>query len=247
MTCTAASPLGLPHAVATTDCAAPDVRVHVFRLDRADVTARQRAYQSLDTTERTRCQRFVFKQDAVRYACSRHALRQVLATHLDVTPSQLTFATGNHGRPYLVDAPAAVDFNLSHSGDWIAIAVATTALVGIDIETRERFDGTDLADLVLGAAERRQLDRRDAAVPALAEWWCAKEAFVKLNGVGLSLEPHVIELGWTVASQAIATAPASQAIAVPRAFITPVMVDASVACMLATAAIPTLEVSDGVW
>ena len=244
---TPASPLGLPHAVATAGCAAPDVRVHVFRLDSADAATRQRAFQSLDAAERTRCQRFVFEMDAVRYACSRHALRQVLATHLDVAPSQLAFAAGSHGRPYLVDAPAAVDFNLSHSGDWIAIAIATTALVGIDIEMRERLNGTDLAGLVLGAAERRQLNRNDAAVPALAEWWCAKEAFVKLNGVGLSLEPHAIELGWTGAGHAIATAPASQAVAVPRACITPVAVDDRVACMLATVAVPTLDVHDGTW
>ena len=100
---------------------------------------------------------------------------------------------------------AGVEFSLSHSEALAAVAVVTGARVGIDVEVerpRARLDG--LAARVLGPeAHADWLDVEPARqLRAFLEQWCAKEAYLKAVGSGITVplrdvppEPE----GWTVA------------------------------------------------
>ena len=84
-----------------------------------------------------------------------------------------------------------VHTSLSHSGDWIALAVSRAGPLGVDIEPLTRMNMLPgLADSICAPSERMELetlaaDQRDRALLAL---WVRKEALLKAAGTGLSVE-----------------------------------------------------------
>ena len=80
-------------------------------------------------------------------------------------------------------------FNLSHSGRWVAIALAHARDVGVDIEAMDRLDDWRLlAGRIFSPRERSVLD----ALPepqqreAFYNGWTRKEAYLKATGEGLT-------------------------------------------------------------
>ena len=175
-----------------------------------------------------------------RFVQSHAALRRVLAGHLGAAPADIDYAEGCHGRPYLRHAEPALDFNLSHADDRAVIAVSRAGWVGIDIERTDRsFD--ELVPRVLTATERRRFEATPAPDRAARffEFWTGKEAFMKLNGVGLHLAPEQIEIdAGTADGQRGVQALHRTDLAVARACLTPLAVFGGYTCTLATAVAP---------
>lgn len=127
--------------------------------------------------------------------------RQFLAGHWQVRALAAGFAGGMtrdwrlaaapDGQPWL-EGPGDVRLcaSISHSGDWLAVAVATRA-IGLDVEVpRRERDYDALARHVFAPAE---IARREALAPsdrlaAFNTTWALKEAFGKRGGQGL--QPH---------------------------------------------------------
>ena len=155
----------------------------------------------LDDDERARAARFLRREDAVRHAATRAALREALGARLGRPARELRFIRDDAGRPRLADAfdagridarriDALVDFNVSHSGAFALIALSATRRVGIDIEARrERFDWRAVASSVFGPGETAYLESLPDASQsdAFYDAWTAKEALVKALGTGISL------------------------------------------------------------
>src|SRR5690606_21585801 len=96
--------------------------------------AELRAFLSED--EEARLERLRLPRDRVRAIVARGALRVILGSLLDRHPAGLTFRYGPKGKPDLVRVPRDPDlsFSVSHSGDWVLVAVAAGQRVGADIE-----------------------------------------------------------------------------------------------------------------
>jgi 4'-phosphopantetheinyl transferase len=115
----------------------------------------------------------------------------ILSDHTRVEPGHLTFVTGPHGKPSLARTGNYPDvrYNLSHSGDMAAIAVAVGHDVGIDIEriATARADLSDAAQFLSGR-EIAALHSLPEAEQTLAFFtcWTRKEAYLKGRGDGLS-------------------------------------------------------------
>lgn len=119
-------------------------------------------------------------------------LRRVLSRYLDLSPSEIRLAIGEHGKPRLAQDPDRLAFNLSHSGELALVAVSRGREVGVDVE-RERPE----RDLV--ALAERALSAEDAAAvrgagederPRLFyAHWTRHEARLKCLGVGLGRAP----------------------------------------------------------
>jgi 4'-phosphopantetheinyl transferase len=152
--------------------------------------------QKLSPDEQKRAARFVHKADAERYRLAHIALRTLLGASLQIPAEMLRFHTLTHGKPAL--SGASLEFNLSHSRNWLAIAVSGKT-VGIDVEDGERLSQDDLLPLarqVFTPNEYAKLislpleQRKRAFLRA----WTQKEAYLKALGTGLSLQPDTFEV-----------------------------------------------------
>lgn len=170
----------------------PGDEVHVWRmiLKTPDVCATQ-WQKTLSQDERDRADRFKFELDRKRYVVGRGALRLLLARILDVPVEQLRFEYAASGKPALAAGHRLpLNFNVSHSGDLILVAVAIGRALGIDVE-RIR---TDLATERIAAQYFSTVECEvlaSLAVHARREaffaCWTRKEAYVKARGDGLLL------------------------------------------------------------
>jgi 4'-phosphopantetheinyl transferase len=148
-------------------------------------------YSVLDESEREAARRFHFHVDRQRYVVAHGILRLLLGTYVGAAPGALHFTGGEFGKPALATRAGlpVVEFNLSHSGDLIAVAVTRGSPVGVDVEAViELPDAEALAAHVFSAAERVAL-RRVADVDRMRAFfscWTRKEAYIKGTGLGLS-------------------------------------------------------------
>ena len=58
-----------------------------------------------------------------RFSDSDAFKRHVLAHYVGVAPLALNFEFNAHGKPLLLNGPSKLDFNISHSGSWLACGV----------------------------------------------------------------------------------------------------------------------------
>jgi 4'-phosphopantetheinyl transferase len=167
--------------------------VHVWRgVVGRDAGAMPEVRRVLSPDECEKADRFHFEADRSRFVLGRAMLRHVLARGLQKRPNELSFEYGAFGKPVLAPGGPAgqPQFNLSHSGDLILLAVAVGRAVGIDVERmRTDIPHLGIAEHFFSAAERGSL----AGLPAPAQTeafyacWTRKEAYIKATGVGLSL------------------------------------------------------------
>ncbi|WP_071323155.1 4'-phosphopantetheinyl transferase family protein [Janthinobacterium sp. 1_2014MBL_MicDiv] len=148
---------------------------------------------SLNPLENDKAQRFRSLALQTRYRRSQGALRQILSDYLDVPPAAVAFRHGAFGKPAL--AGQALQFNLSHSGNTMLLAIARHA-VGVDLEqcAGAPFDIEPLLELLCHADERAAMaalapdQRRQLFYPL----WTRKEAYLKALGTGLSVDFRLV-------------------------------------------------------
>lgn len=128
-------------------------------------------------------------------------LRLLLGSYLNRPGKDVSIVRGQYGKPMLatpLDA-TGLSFNLSHSGGWLAIAVARGLEVGVDIEGERKLKrAVDLAKRYFSRAEAdwiAGLADADQARAFLAQW-TAREALVKSTGTGLAGALGHIALHW---------------------------------------------------
>ena len=141
----------------------------------------------LSAEEREKAGRFRFEKDRSLYVAAHGLLRAILAEYLVVPPAEVLFAAGK-GKPRLAAVHGTLQFNLSHTHGYVAVAVHPDQPVGVDVEKADpAFKWQDLTDYCLGDPERQTLQGL-APGPArhtFFNYWTRKEAFLKAIGVGL--------------------------------------------------------------
>jgi 4'-phosphopantetheinyl transferase len=164
----------------------PGVRVYVASVASASAA---RFLGLLDPEERERRGRYAHEPDRERFTIGRGMCRTVLAGLLERDPAALRFEAGPRDKPRLLheDNPLDVRFNLSHSGDVVALAVTRGREVGIDVEwIRDRRDWPGLARRYFAPAEWRALQALpdELRLDGYHACWTRKEALVKATGMG---------------------------------------------------------------
>lgn len=145
----------------------------------------------LSDEEQVRCAALQQVRDRDRFVVTHAIMRLLLAHYAHTPPSALGFSVGAHGKPALAAPDRALNFNLSHSGDLVLIAVADVP-VGVDVEawamdTSDHELG-DMAGVAFSPLERETM--RSAAEHDLRrvffDTWTRKEAYIKATGDGVS-------------------------------------------------------------
>lgn len=137
----------------------------------------------------------------------RSALVDAIAVLAGVAPSAVQLrrrcarcGSEDHGKPMVVSptAPDGVPFqaSLSRAGGRVVVAVTTQAPVGVDIERTSDVARASIDAAAFHPAEYAALlalpgGRRDDRRALL---WTAKEAVLKAAGVGLAIDPALLEL-----------------------------------------------------
>lgn len=173
-----------------------EVQLWLADLDRPPVPLARLA-ALLDPQERARAARFHFPVHRDRFTAGRGLLRLLLGRFLDLPPAALRFGYGVKGKPFLVDAPEDLRFNLSNSANGVLIAVARERELGADLESlRPLTDADALVERFFAPGEREVYRGipRDARLPCFYSGWTRKEAYVKARGDGLSLPTTEFEV-----------------------------------------------------
>jgi 4'-phosphopantetheinyl transferase len=177
----------------------PTARVFLMRADPARTeTLLSRHVGWLSAVERQQLDGQRHAAIHATMALGRLLLRRCLAAATGRSEADHEIEAGPTGKPRL--RGGGVEFNLSHAGDLVAVAIAPHP-VGIDleaIETLPRVTGNASPfyqmDPALSPAEKVMLlalpeaDRRQS----LLGLWIRKEALVKCDGRGLAIDPATI-------------------------------------------------------
>jgi len=172
--------------------------VHIWQwnLDAGERGDFARYWATLSIEERQRADKFRFERHRRRFVAGRGALRRILGRYLALPPQAVALDYGPHGKPFCASQPAqwALSFNLSHSGNAAALAIARGFEIGIDVEQMRPIEENVPLE-AFSARERAAF----AALPdaqrqaVFFENWARKEACLKALGTGFTLPPTHFE------------------------------------------------------
>jgi 4'-phosphopantetheinyl transferase len=147
----------------------------------------------LDEVERGRYEAYRRDVDKLRFLTGRALIRGVAAAALDVSAGSVEldsscFDCGKpHGKPRVVGS--SLEVSVSHSGEWVALAVTSGAPVGVDVEEVRGTDVDGLAGICFSPAELAVFQSlpADTRGGAFFTYWARKEAVLKATGKGMSV------------------------------------------------------------
>ncbi|EGG95596.1 4'-phosphopantetheinyl transferase [gamma proteobacterium IMCC1989] len=152
----------------------------------------------LGDEERVRLDRFRQHPDKERHALAHSLKRAVLSQYIPSAPHELNFFQSAYGKPFC-SHPDSPFFNLSHSGDWVVLAVSTENEIGVDVEFERAINMESIVQRISSAREIDIYQRSGCPQQCFLCLWTQKEAVSKANGqgisVGLSSIPCSGELG----------------------------------------------------
>lgn len=177
----------------------------VYRMNIAEFEGQETGLLNLVAAEeRARAGRYLHRSDRARFLVGRACLRVLLGRLLECPPTAVPLVLSAYGKPQLAP-PAAVQFNLTHSGTWVLLA-AGSRTVGIDVEKIEPdFNFAAVTTHSFSTAEQEEIHQAASPQAAFYARWTHQEARAKAVGHGLlgSL-PANQAAEWTVLSLDVA-------------------------------------------
>ena len=129
--------------------------------------------------------RFFHTTDKNRSIITRGAVRKILGKYLDIPPATLEFGIVKNKKPYVLNpGKVSLHFNISHSANYIILAVADLE-VGADIELLNYvFNYKEIMHDYFSADEVSFI-KQQTPVERFFLLWTRKEALIKATGKGL--------------------------------------------------------------
>lgn len=174
--------------LALTEASTPVKGVDLWFLDlsKIAVSDSDKFTQLLSEKELERAQQF--KKNQHHFLATRALSRKALAHYTGIPPHELQIARTDDGKPFLTNTPYPLYFNLTHSGNFAALAVTRQGEVGIDIETARNRSYLQIVERYFHPDEVTQLHNCEEAQreQLFYRLWTLKEAFFKATGTGIS-------------------------------------------------------------
>jgi 4'-phosphopantetheinyl transferase len=111
----------------------------------------------------------------------------LLENYTGIKAEKINFLFNKYNKPFLNDH--VIEFNLSHSKDFVLIGFTKNHALGVDVEyINPTIDFFDLAPRVFTKNEQKQLGSISLNMQRFAfyQGWTCKEAFIKAKGKGLA-------------------------------------------------------------
>lgn len=166
----------------------PDVvddPVAVFRFQLPEQTVLPTELLSLlQPDEISRAKRYHRAEDRQRFVYARGLLRILTGRCTHQRPEQVRFAKDAHGKPVLA-GDTGWHMNVSHSGNWILLAVGNVRL-GVDVERiQSPFAYSDMLPTSFSPAEQAYIRADADSRRRFYQLWTRKEALIKATGKGM--------------------------------------------------------------
>jgi 4'-phosphopantetheinyl transferase len=163
-------------------------------LDRLDVL-----HTMLSEKEQAKAARFRREADRQSSIAARGALRILLSWYADRSATEIKFRYSENGKPHMMDSD--IDFNVSHSADWVVLAFGRNRNIGVDVEKiKWDMDVLGVSNRFFAAEEVALIESATDKHTAFFQVWAQKEAYVKACGSTLFRElsaATAIQAGWT--------------------------------------------------
>jgi 4'-phosphopantetheinyl transferase len=102
------------------------------------------------------------------------------------------FQTEKYGKAYLSNYPN-IHFNLSHSGKYVACAIADTH-IGVDIEYNDPEIDLNIAKNYFFNSEYKRIIESENPSNEFFSYWVLKESYMKYTGLGFNLKLDEFEI-----------------------------------------------------
>ena len=167
-----------------------DETIHVF-LYQISLFNSAEMILHLSDDEQGRAAKLKIQQKKDQFVITRALLRLLLSTNLGKDSQDIVFSYEQHGKPTIEDKinDKAIEFNISHSGDYALIAMSLENKVGVDIEEiNSSIDYQSLSKRFFSDKEKNELQslENDRQCDAFYRIWARKESFIKATGKGVS-------------------------------------------------------------
>lgn len=145
----------------------------------------------LDHDEQRRRDRFKFERHALVFRLSHALVRYVLSQYASLQPAEWRFKKNEHGKPYIVNQGFEhLQFSLSHTDGYAAMAVSSAYEIGCDVEKRrDNVRAADIAHRFFSESEVEELLSNDEELQHFRffDYWSLKESYIKAKGKGLAI------------------------------------------------------------
>ncbi|KAL9972037.1 hypothetical protein ACROYT_G018276 [Oculina patagonica] len=160
----------------------------------------------VQSEEKDRIMKFVFKKDAKSALIGRLLMRKVISELTHVPYNEVILKRTEKGKPYLAnDTEPSLrnfNFNISHQGDFTVLAAEPLVQVGVDVmkttypssspvpgffnTMRKQFTAYEWQTIKSQTTEWKQLEM-------FHRHWCLKESYVKATGTGIGHDLQAVE------------------------------------------------------
>lgn len=172
------------------------VHLWLLNIEHFSISYLQAALACLSPTEKEKWEGLQRGKDT--YAAARWLVRRSLAFYTGQPATHLPLRRTIQGKPYLEGSD--IQFSLSHSGQWLMLAITRVALIGVDIEQpRPQRDISAIAERYFHPDETAALQKLGAGTAQIDRFyrlWTLKEAFFKALGTGISAGLDKIHFSW---------------------------------------------------
>jgi len=97
----------------------------------------------------------------------------------------------SYGRPYIDDG---IDFNLSHSGNYVICAIGRKLRLGVDIEEIKPVHFDEFSE-VMTATQWQEIKQSGNPLRTFYSYWAIKESVIKADTRGMSISLDKIIIG----------------------------------------------------
>jgi 4'-phosphopantetheinyl transferase len=143
-------------------------------------------YELLDAAEQKRANNYHQLKDSQRFIIARGILKILVSQYLNCQVKDVCIKVGANKKPYLfTSSTVSLEYNISHSGNWIVVAFANEA-VGIDVEQiQASFNFESLLTACFSNIEQNYIQNNVNSRELFYRLWTRKESFVKATSKGL--------------------------------------------------------------